>query len=184
MNISRRFIFKLVTALLLVLAVTICILRHMEDDDSRYHEVILYELSEEALDAPIPDIPYYREGNILFLNDVPAEQRSTWLNSPLDVTFVCCRNLFGDSRDISLSPQSPDAEIVWNDTDTAIMQISFPDGLQFTRLPDTGKNKIVEIIVPDTDQQDRMPGRYTVTLTNPSCAPTVLFIRSITFHSS
>ncbi|MDQ0090354.1 hypothetical protein J2T12_003777 [Paenibacillus anaericanus] len=124
--------------------------------------LIIYTLSDEVFDLPRTSIPYYRNGEITFLDEVIFTQfeegHQPWLGTGIDAVTAAASNLTGEEfpfKDSKLSYVQSDERTTTSGI--IIKQI---------------KNDFIQLIVPQI-------GTYEIELRSPADT-SILFISKIT----
>ncbi|XEC94923.1 hypothetical protein AB6A23_27240 [Paenibacillus tarimensis] len=125
-------------------------------------QVVIYELTDDIFQLPLTSIPYYKNGNITYLEDYVFEQHEDghqpWLGTGRDVVTVNTSNLTGeDNPFLNLNYDNP-------------KELKTPSGIVIQEQT----NELINLIVPGI-------GTYEIELKSPP-GTSVLFIKKITLY--
>jgi hypothetical protein len=120
--------------------------------------VVIYSLDDEIFNRPFDEIPYYRNGAIIYLpqevKDQYEEGHQPWLGTGIDVVTTATSNLSGQEK--PYLDLSYEGDIRKTGSGIVIKSVT---------------NRLVELHVPHV-------GRYRIELRSPP-GTTILFIRKI-----
>lgn len=156
---------RLPGAIIIILAVVILALLiyltsigSINNEAGRDVSVTVYSLPDSTFDKPLTEIPFYSNGNILFLSqsafDSFDEGHQPWHSNPLMTVAACCPNLYLAGRN------EEEAADYFNDAVEDENQMIFKDGTSIKEIFKNEELCEVELSVNHADT-------FTILLKNP-----------------